>query len=225
MLKQAQLEDKIGYSFENELLIKTALTHPSRAGEPNYERLEFLGDAVLELAVSDMLYARYTSLNEGQLTQMRAKIVCAKTLAHLARTLDLGAHLSLGNGEERTGGRDKQSILENAMEAVFGAIYVDGGFYAAKTVIAGLLGSMVESLGKGTQKSDYKTQLQEIIQKNAKKEINYLVERQEGPPHDTTFYVRLIIGDDVVCEGIGSSKKEAEQNAAKFALEHIEQYV
>lgn len=217
-----ELEKRIAYTFEDKKLLETALTHPSLAGHENYERLEFLGDAVLELAVSDALYAGNGRMGEGMMTKRRAEIVCAKSLADAAKKIGLGKYLRLGNGEEQSGGREKQSILANAIEAVFGAVYLDGGFYCAKAVISSIFHDMVfigDALAGGT---DYKTTLQEMVQSTVKKDINYLVSGKEGPPHRTTFYVRLIVGGDVICEGIGSSKKEAEQHAAKFAIEHFD---
>ncbi len=218
-----ELETCIGYHFENQELLERALTHPSCGTSAHYERLEFLGDAVLELVISDYLYRRYDDFAEGVLTQKRAEIVCAKSLSGIARNIGLGAYLRLGRGEELSGGREKPSILENALEAVLGAIYLDGGFYAAQSVVNGLFFNAVKRAMSRRGDSDHKSQLQEMVQKTTKEEIHYLVSRQEGPPHHTTFYVRLIIGANVICEGVGSSKKEAEQNAAKFAISNFDQ--
>ncbi len=217
-----ELESCIGYEFENEELITTALTHPSCGKNYNYERLEFLGDAVLELIISDSLFRQMSDISEGSLTQKRAEIVCAKSLVHIAREIHLGQYIHLGKGEEQSGGRDKSSILENVMEAVIGAVYLDGGYYAAQTIVNGLFFNAVKRAMSGGNASDYKSQLQEMVQKTVKRDINYLVSRQEGPPHNTTFYVRLIVGADVICEGVGSSKKEAEQNAAQFAIANFD---
>ncbi len=216
------LEACLGYEFENSELLKTALTHPSCGLGYNYERLEFLGDAVLELIISDTLYRQTRDLSEGTLTQKRAEIVCAKSLTHIAREIELGKYIYLGKGEEQSGGREKPSILENVLEAIIGAIYLDGGFYAVQSIVNGLFFNAVKRSMAGAGANDYKSQLQEMVQKTVKKEINYLVSRQEGPPHNTTFYVRLIVGQDVICEGVGSSKKEAEQNAAKYAIANFE---
>ncbi|HBU13190.1 MAG TPA: ribonuclease III [Clostridiales bacterium] len=216
------LQDKIEYEFIDSGLLMKALTHPSCGLSYNYERLEFLGDAVLELVISDLLYKNNNDFNEGTLTQKRSEIVCAKSLAGVARGIGLGEYLYLGKGEEQSGGRGKQSILENAMEAMIGAIYLDGGFYAAQAAVGRLFFNAVKRAASAQHDSDYKSQLQEMVQRTVKQDIHYLVSRQEGPPHNTTFYVRLIIGPDVICEGVGSSKKEAEQNAAKYAIENFD---
>ncbi|MEA4852730.1 MAG: ribonuclease III [Christensenella sp.] len=217
-----ELQNKIGYRFNDVDLLIRALTHPSCGDVPNYERLEFLGDAVIELIISDYLFTKYSDFSEGVLTQRRADIVCSKSLARIARNIDLGNYIFLGNGEEMSGGRNKTSILENAMEALIGAVYMDGGFYATQSMVNVLFHNAIKEVMTRILDRDYKSQLQEMVQKTVKKEINYLVNRQEGPPHNTTFYVRLIIGSEVVCEGVGSSKKEAEQNAAKFAIANFD---
>jgi len=222
MQQLQELENRIGYTFEQPSLLEVALTHPSYSGKNHYERLEFLGDAVLELSISDYLFERHPGASEGALTQKRAEIVRAKTLVRVAEKIELGKYLALGKGELMSGGREKPSILENAMEAVFGAIYMDGGFYPAKAVIIGLFHDVIDRGPFAGGEGDYKSQLQEMVQKTVKKDINYLVSNQEGPPHNMTFYVRLIVGGNVICEGIGSSKKEAEQNAAKFAIENFD---
>ncbi len=216
------LEKRIGFYFEDGKLLDTALTHPSCARESNYERLEFLGDAVLELVISDYLYKKFGDLSEGVLTQKRAEIVCAKSLSAIAREIGLGEFVFLGKGEEQSGGRDKPSILENVIEAVIGAVYLDGGFFSARTVVLQLFEERIGQVVSAVEASDYKSQLQEMVQKTVKKNISYLVSRKEGPPHNTTFYIRLIVGDDVICEGVGSSKKEAEQNAAQFGIENFD---
>jgi ribonuclease-3 len=216
------LEKSIGFYFEDQKLLETALTHPSCAYGYNYERLEFLGDAVLELVVSDYLYKKFGDLSEGTLTQKRAEIVCAKSLSAVARSIDLGRFIFLGKGEEQSGGREKASILENVMEAVIGAVYLDGGFYSVQNIIIELFEDRIKDVVSSDSDGDYKSHLQEMVQKTVRKEISYLVSRKEGPPHNTTFYVRLIIGDEVICEGVGSSKKEAEQNAAKFGIENFD---
>ncbi len=218
----AQIEQCINYEFKDRDLIIRALTHPSFSGKHNYERLEFLGDAVIELVISDILFVNYEDFKEGALTQKRAEIVCAKSLTAIARRIELGKYLFLGKGEEQSNGRDKASILENALEALIGAVYIDGGFFNAQKVIGHLFHNTVKSAMTRTTDGDYKSQLQEMIQKSVKEDINYLVSNQEGPPHNRTFYVRLIVGSTVICEGIGSSKKEAEQNAAKYAISNFE---
>lgn len=216
------LEMLIGYEFKDKDLLYRALTHPSCGIGDNYERLEFLGDAVLELIISDHLFRNYNDFSEGALTQKRAEIVCAKSLVGIAKSLELGQFVFLGKGEEQTGGRDKPSVLENTLEAVLGAIYLDGGFHSAQSAVNGIFFNTIRNVMSRKQAVDFKSQLQELVQKTIKKDINYLVSRQEGPPHNTTFFVRLIIGSDVICEGVGSTKKEAEQNAAKYAIENFD---
>ncbi len=217
-----ELQRRIGYEFQSDLHLTNALTHPSCNIGQDYERLEFLGDAVIELVVSELLFQEYQDFAEGALTQKRAEIVCSRTLAQVARSIGLGDFLLLGKGEEQSGGRDKQSILENAMEAVMGAVFLDGGFYAAQSVARNLFHNTIKRVMNSAKDSDYKTYLQELVQRTIKKDINYLLSRKEGPAHNMTFYVKLILGDDVVAEGVGNSKKQAEQNAAKYAVEHFD---
>lgn len=213
-----ELENKLNYKFKDKSLLITALAHPSLGEQFNYERSEFLGDAVLELVISDRLFKKYPDFPEGDLTKLRANIVCAKSLTEIASSIDLGSYLLLGKGEELTGGRHKPSILENATEALIGAVYLDGGFESAKSVIHRLFEKAVaEEVSKPV--SDYKTRLQEAIHKTSKLPIKYNVVKKTGPPHKTVFYVELIIGDKIICEGSGLSKKAAEQNAAKQALD------
>ena len=213
------LERSVNYQFCDKQLLVQALTHPSCGVAYNYERLEFLGDAVLELMVSDLLYKKYRKFSEGLLTQKRAEIVCAKSLAEIARAIDLGTYIFLGKGEENTDGRNKTSILENAMEAILGAIYLDGGYEPAMQTVEMLFGNAIlEAEGK----SDYKSQLQESVQKTTRQDIVYTVDKQEGPPHNVTFYVNLSIGGKTICAGSGLSKKEAEQDAAKTAIKILE---
>lgn len=156
------------------------------------------------------------------LTQRRADIVCSKSLARIAQSIDLGRYIVLGKGEEESGGRKKTSILENVMEALMGAVYVDGGFAEAQRVVRTLFADAVRSAMNGKNENDYKSQFQELVQRTVKQEISYQVIRQEGPPHNTVFYVQLSVGGKALHEGIGNSKKEAEQNAAKSAIEDFE---
>lgn len=212
-----ELEDKLNYTFKDKSLLKTALTHPSNNGSDNYERLEFLGDAVLELLISDKLYKQFPKFSEGKLTKLRANIVCSKSLAEIAVSVNLGSCLFLGKGEEITGGRTKTSILENAVEALTGAIYLDGGFNAAKNAVNHLFDKTInEKINRPA--SDYKTRLQEKIHKTSKLPISYKVSEKKGPPHKTIFTVELEVGDKKVCKATGLSKKAAEQNAAQKAL-------
>lgn len=209
----AGLENAIGYSFKNKELLKIALTHPSYAAGENYERMEFLGDAVLELCVSKYMYQKYPDAPEGELTKRRAEIVCSAALVKAAQSVNLGEYLLLGKGEVSTGGRDKRSILENTFESVIGAIFLDEGLDAAAQVIEKL---MIQGAGGG--QPDYKSCLQEKVRANSSADIVYDTYHTEGPPHNSIFYVRLSIGGDSVSQGKGKSKKQAEQEAAKNAL-------
>ena len=211
----AEIEKAIGYAFKNKELLITALTHPSASGENNYERLEFLGDAVLELSVSDVLYKKFNDSDEGALTKMRAGIVCSRSLSAVAAKLEINKHLILGKGEEATDGRNKTSILENAMEAIMGAVFLDSDYLTARGVVDKIF------IDFGNTVYDYKTFLQEEVQKNIKKNIAYNLVSSEGPQHDMIFTSSVSIDGKVKGTGQGKSKKEAEQNAAKAAIENL----
>lgn len=218
------LEVAIGYKFQRPELLVQALTHPSFDPAYNYERLEFLGDAVIELFVSTFLFKHYPDTPEGTLTKKRAMIVCTKGLELIANRLNLGSYLILGRGEETTEGRQKPSILENTLEAVMGAVYVDGGWNSVVDVMGRLFSKRCEEVMRSpVTAADAKSQLQEYIQGTIKREIRYVVTRVEGPPHDPTFYVTLVVGGRNICSGVGSSKKEAEQDAAAYAVQHLEE--
>lgn len=221
-MNNSALEKQIGYEFKDQELLKRALTHPSCGNAPNYERLEFLGDAVIELIISDDLFNHYQDFSEGTLTQRRADIVCSKSLARVAQRLGLGSYILLGKGEEESGGRQKPSILENVMEALMGAVYVDGGFHEAQRVARSLFADAVGGAMDKQNDHDYKSQFQELVQRTIRQEISYQVIAQEGPPHNTVFHVRLSVGGKALCEGSGNSKKQAEQNAAKSAIADFE---
>lgn len=216
-----ELEEKIGYCFVQRSLLRQALTHSSYANEKHMkrfsdnERLEFLGDAVLEVTSSEFLYNTYTNMPEGDLTKFRASIVCEPTLALCARELELGKYLLLGKGENLTGGRNRNSILSDAMEAVIGAIYLDGGFEKAKEFIHKFILTDVENKKLFY---DSKTSLQEIVQGHYKDSLQYVLLNEEGPDHDKTFQVEARIGDKVLGQGSGHTKKAAEQEAAYQAL-------
>ncbi|WP_310155879.1 ribonuclease III [Phycicoccus sp. 3266] len=204
----------------DESLLLRALTHRSYAyengGLPNNERLEFLGDSVLGLVVTDTLYATHPDLPEGQLAKLRAAVVNMRALADVARTLGLGDHVLLGRGEEATGGRDKASILADTMEAVIGTVYLSSGMDAAATLVHHLLDPLMAqsaTLGAGL---DWKTSLQELAAASTLGVPEYRVE-EEGPDHEKTFHARAVVGDEVLGEGTGRSKKEAEQKAAELA--------
>ena len=216
------LEKKSGYHFQNPLLLKQAMTHSSYANEHkakgyhDNERLEFLGDAVLEVVSSEFLFRNYPALPEGDLTKLRASIVCEPTLALCARALDLGDFLLLGKGEEHTGGRKRDSIVSDAMEALIGAIYLDGGFASAKEFVHRF--SMTDIEHKKLF-YDSKTIVQEQVQKNWHDgEISYVLTGEEGPDHDKTFLVDLYVAGEKKSSGKGRTKKAAEQDAAYRCL-------
>ncbi|MBQ8928321.1 MAG: ribonuclease III [Oscillospiraceae bacterium] len=218
-----QLEERIGYRFRDRALIEEALSHSSYANEKkkqrhSNERLEFLGDSVLSVVVSQYLFEHYPDLPEGELTKIRAALVCEKSLHKFALRIDLGAFLLLGKGETHTGGRERPSILADAFEAVIAAVYLDGGLEAARTHILHFIPERIpekHSLLFG----DYKTALQEVIQKNPEEKVEYLLTQESGPDHAKTFVVEVCLNSNVIGTGTGRSKKEAEQMAAKEALE------
>ena len=215
------LENRIGYHFGNIALLKQALTHSSFTNEQkinktkDYERLEFLGDAVLELVSSEFLYREHPDVPEGRLTKMRASMVCEPSLAFCAKDLELGKFIRLGKGEESTGGRNRDSITSDAMEAVIGAIYLDGGMEPAKTFINRFI---LSDLDNKVLFYDSKSNLQELIQGSLKKEFHYEVLEESGPEHDKTFVVEVLMEQTSIGRGTGRTKKAAEQQAAYEAL-------
>ncbi|MBR6665139.1 MAG: ribonuclease III [Lachnospiraceae bacterium] len=215
------LEERIGYRFQDISLLKQAITHSSFTNEQkinkmkDYERLEFLGDAVLELVSSEFLFRQYEGKREGELTKMRASMVCEPSLAFCARDLELGEFLLLGKGEENTGGRKRDSITSDAMEAVIGAIYLDGGMEKAKEFIYRFI---LSDLEEKQLFYDSKTNLQELIQGKLKKEFHYVLVEETGPEHDKVFFVEIVMEDEVIGKGQGRTKKAAEQEAAYEAL-------
>lgn len=221
MLKIKELQERIGYEFKQEGLLRQAVTHSSYANERHMkklsdnERLEFLGDAVLEIVSSEFLYENYPKLPEGDLTKLRASIVCEPTLALCTRELDLGEYLLLGKGEDLTGGRKRKSILSDALEAVIGAIYLDGGFENAKNFIHKFILTDIEHKKLFY---DSKTILQEIVQGNYEESLHYELLSEEGPDHDKQFKVEAKIGERRIGIGCGHTKKAAEQEAAYQAL-------
>ncbi len=217
-----ELEKRIGYTFRDIGMLRQAMCHSSYANEhrPNShmdnERLEFLGDAVLEVISSDFLYHHHPEMPEGKLTRLRASIVCEPTLALCAREISLGSYLLLGRGEELTGGRMRNSIISDAMEALIGAIYLDGGFANAKEFVERFVLSDIENKKLFF---DSKTILQEIVQRDYKNsEVRYVVTGEEGPDHAKVFGVKVMIGDVCAGTGHGSTKKAAEQEAAYHAI-------
>ena len=221
MRKQLEFQEVIGYQFQTPGLLSQALTHSSYANEKHMkkgsdnERLEFLGDAVLEIVSSEFLYLNYPKLPEGDLTKMRASLVCEPTLAFCTRQLNLGDYLLLGKGEDMTGGRKRKTILSDALEAVIGAIYLDGGFASAKEFI---LKFILTDIEHKQLFYDSKTILQEVVQASYKEELCYRLVGEEGPDHDKHFMVEAWIGEMLIGKGEGHTKKAAEQEAAYQAL-------
>lgn len=212
-----ELEKAIGYTFHNIELLRVAVTHTSYAneskkGEKHNERLEFLGDSVLGVVVADYLFHEAGHLPEGQLTRKRASLVCEQALFGFAKQIQLGKYLRLGKGEERSGGRQRPSILSDAFEAVIAAIYLDGGLEAARAFI---LPFVTEGKPAG---EDYKTRLQEVVQQNPEERLRYVVAGESGPDHDKHFVVQVHLNSNCIGTGEGHSKKQAEQMAAKEAL-------
>ena len=218
------LEEKIGYTFRDPTLLENALTHSSYANEhrekgmPSNERLEFLGDSILGLVVADHLYRTRPDLPEGDLTRIRAALVCEKSLHEVACSLELGAYLRLGRGEEAGGGRERTSILADATEAVFAAVYLDGGIGAASQLIHRVLLDAEKEEAVEERRKDYKTALQELIQRTPGRTITYQLVEETGPDHCRVFVMEVSVDGQVSGRGEGRSKKEAEQAAAKAAL-------
>ena len=219
------LETAIGYRFRNISLLQNALTHSSYANERwhnsllSNERLEFLGDSVLGMLVAEYLYRTFPNRPEGELTRMRADMVCEQTLAAAANRIGLGSHLLLGHGEERFGGRNRDSILADAMESVIAACFLDGGLDAALQFVQKFI--LVEVPVKKLNNADYKTALQELVQQKKNQVLGYALVGQSGPDHDKKFDVEVTLNGNVVGFGSGSSKKRAEQMAAKAAIEKL----
>ncbi|MCB0364549.1 MAG: ribonuclease III [Bdellovibrionaceae bacterium] len=222
------LQEKLGHRFQNESLLVQALTHKSFHNEngessPGHnERLEFLGDAVLDLVLSDLLMQRFPELPEGDLSKIRASFVNEAVLAQMAQEFGLDQYMRLGRGEILTGGAAKPRILASALEAIIGAYYQDAGFQPSYEWISQLFGSRIDNLDLSLHfATDYKTRLQELVQERHKEAPRYAVTKSEGPDHEKTFYVDVRIGERVVASGQGRSKKSAEQEAARVALESL----
>ena len=212
-----EFEKNIQYTFNDKELLRTALTHSSYANEKKgkirfNERLEFLGDAVLQLITSEKLFKENPNMPEGKMSKQRAALVCEDALAGYAHEINLGDYLNLGKGEETTGGRKRPSILSDAFEAVIGAIFLDGGMEPAKKFVLHFVDAAHLSL------QDYKTLLQEIIQQNPGEKLSYVVTEESGPDHDKQFTMEVHLNSNVIGKGTGKSKKHAEQAAAKEAL-------
>lgn len=217
----SELEEKIGYKFKNAEFLETALTHSSYANEKQLsgecnERLEFLGDSVLGVITAEYFYHNLNHLPEGEMTKKRAACACEKSLFGFAKEIDLGDYILLGKGEDRTGGRKRASILADAFEALIAAIYLDGGLDEARKFV---LDFVKKAADKQMSFRDYKTELQEIIQKNPLEHLSYVLVGESGPDHDKRFEVEVRLNSNVVGCGEGKSKKLAEQQAAKQALE------
>ena len=219
------LETAIGYRFRNVQLLQNALTHSSYANERwhnsllSNERLEFLGDSVLGMLVAEYLYKTFPDRPEGELTRMRADMVCEHTLATVANRIGLGDHLLLGHGEERLGGRSRESILADATESVIAACFLDGGLTAAEQFVKQYI--LVEVPVSRPNNMDYKTALQELVQQRKNQVLSYTLVGQSGPDHDKQFDVEVSLNGNVVGSGSGRSKKRAEQMAAKAAMEKL----
>ena len=216
-------EQKINYEFKNKEYILEALTHSSYSNEnknyPFNERLEFLGDSVLSIVISDYLFKKETKLPEGELTKIRANIVCEESLSEVSKNIHLGKYMLLGKGEEATGGRERISILADALEAVIAAIYLEGGIKCAREFILTNMEKIINDSIKGKIFRDYKTCLQEVLQSNGENNIWYKLIEEKGPDHNKRFVMEVGINDTVLGVGEGKSKKDAEQVAAKCALD------
>ena len=223
-----ELEKKIGYKFQDIKLLETALTHSSYANEKrsqgmnfsSNERLEFLGDAVLEIIVSEYLYSNHKNRSEGMLTKMRQYLVCEKTLAKISAELGIGEYINLGRGEELTDCRRRPKVLADAFEAILGAMYLDSQIENTdyKSTVLSLLSSEIDN-ASSMQKGDYKTLLQQLVEKDGSSILEYQIEDEDGPEHDKTFTVLAKINNNIVGKGVSKSKKDAQMKAAKMALE------
>lgn len=223
------LEKKLGYTFRDPSLLRAALYHSSYANEHraagirSNERLEFLGDAVLGFVTAEYLYAKHPDLPEGDLTRRRAALVCEESLHEVAQALDLGSCLQLGRGEEQGGGRHRPSILADATESVFAAVYLDGGMDAARDLIHRVLLDKEREEQVEERRRDYKTELQELVQRKSGSTLGYRLVGSTGPDHAKVFEAAVLLNGEVFSTGTGHSKKEAEQAAAGAALEKLQQ--
>ena len=225
-----ELEKKLNYTFHDQRLLREALNHSSYANEHrsahlhSNERLEFLGDSVLGFVTAEFLFTRHPESPEGDLTRIRAALVCEQSLHEVAQKLGLGSYLRLGKGEEAGGGRQRTSILADATEAVFAAVYLDGGISAASALIHRVLLDVEREEVVEERRRDYKTQLQERVQRQAGQELTYCMVGEEGPDHAKTFITEVRLNGAAIGRGSGHSKKESEQMAAKAALEKLSEH-
>lgn len=221
------LEQKLGHVFSDRSLLETALTHSSYANESRgqggcNERLEFLGDSVLGVTVADYLYRHYGSMPEGRMTRLRSELVCEQSLYRVAQKLEMGRFLRLGKGEEHNGGRERPSILSDAVEALIAALYLDGGMDAASEFIRSWLLAELGAVEPAAY-TDFKTALQELVQRRSGQTLQYELIDEQGPDHAKVFTVRVLLNGEAVGQGDGRTKKEAEQSAARNALEALRQ--
>ena len=220
------LEEKLGYHFQNIALLENALTHSSYANEhkaaglESNERLEFLGDSVLGMVVADHLYRTFPDLPEGDLTRIRANLVCEGSLVLVAKEWDLGRYLKLGKGENACGGRSRPSILADAVEAVLAAVFLDGGLEHDRDIIQRFLLDRMEQVNRASR--DHKTYLQELVQRKSGQVLSYELIGESGPDHNKTFQMQVLLNGPPIGQGTGHSKKEAEQAAANAAIERLE---
>lgn len=217
-----EIEKKIGYEFSDKELLKTALSHSSYANENhtrNNERLEFLGDSVLSIIVSDYIFKKMENVNEGDLSKFRATLVCEQSLAEIAKKINLSELVFLGRGEEKMGGRRRPSIISDAFEAVLGAIYLDGGMDTARKWLLSLIEERILETLTGKLYRDYKTTLQEIVQRDGKSSVTYKTISENGMEHNKSFEVQVFVNSEPKCKALGHSKKEAEQAAAKATID------
>ena len=218
-----KLEENLGYNFNNKRLLENALTHSSYANEirngiASNERLEFLGDSVLSVIVSSYIYENFKKMPEGDLTRLRSSLVCEKTLCSFSRKLNLGEYLLLGKGERKNGGAERDSILADAFEALLAAVYLDGGIEPARRLVMYFIKKELETYDVKADFKDYKTLLQEIIQRNPEESVNYVLIDEKGPDHNKQFTVEVRLNSNTIGTGTGKSKKDAEEMAAKQAL-------
>lgn len=225
--KIALLEKSIGYVFSDKTFVKMAITHSSFSNESketfeNYERLEFLGDAVLGMIVAQYLFENYHDMKEGAMTKLRASVVCEESIAKCSRNVGVNNVLVLSNGEAMHGGRDKDSILADVFEAILASVYLDGGLEAARAFVLYHLKDVIDSTSRECVTNDYKSELQEILQSGGNSvKIEYVLDGEMGPDHDRTFFVSVYVNGEKEGEGTGKSKKAAQQAAAKIAIAEV----